>query len=1446
MSKLQSFRLLCMLVLSGLSIILFSSGVEAQSAENDFPDGLFADYTSRSPVTIDETAARSRTVSVDIASLNIDTPQQEAATVLPINLFDDVQLVARLNNVQRNPSESVIWSGQLDGDTYSHINLVVRDGIMIGSLAYGIRQYEIRMSPEGVQYVMEVNPSAFPEQETDYIPVTGQSVSPRNAPTRGIDDGSIMDVIVGYTPEAKAGAGGQAAIEATIELAMQETNTGYANSGATQRIMLVHMFETADSEDGKSVSTILGEWRTRDDGRFDEVFALRDTYHADFVHIITEVSGCGVAYFQSTPNDASFENWAFGQTTRGCATGGYTYGHELGHNMGLAHDWYVSDGTNPYPYAHGFTNYQDSWRTIMAYNSRCDAANGSCARILFFSNPNKLFGGDPMGVAGTTPANCTAGSTSPEPQSCVANATSVLNSQAASNSQFRVSQITWTGNSGSNWNDAGNWEIVQGAANRPGGSTTTVNRVPLSIDDVVIPSGLANYPTISSGSMTAREMIIESGATLDMSGGTLTMTGVNWEEQGTGQFNGTGGTVVFNSTLDQTITANANSTFNHVQFGNGNTQKITLASDIDINGNVTLISGVSLVAESYTINVAGNWDDQASGFLAGTSTVVFDGTVQTVDKVTTRTLISEDFSSYVGCGCSSGAPAGWARTGDGSAFLFGNSQMYHWHNSTDAWIFTLGVALEPGVAYTFSFDHSSWSQATSNLTIAYGSTQDAAGMTTTLGTLSDAQISTSPQNSEFSFSVATAGTYYLGVRSEQNGYYTFLDTFSLVGVQDLSFYNLQVASGETDFNESVVVNNNLQTNANAVADIGVNTISVEGAVTNNGSIKQTKSVANGVMSEFGRIKNAAGSTDKYYGVELTPSTGAMGSTVVEIKGAQNCDASADVGNGVQRCYVITPTTNQTASARFYYRSAETNSNADPDVFLQTGARIPAATWTRQTTSSHGGSGEAVWAEAALTSYGTFALAESGARVTLSGGAAQDEGDSGNTTYTFTATLDVAVSGGFSVPYSTSDGTATTGDSDYTANSGTLNFAGTIGEVKTFTVIVTGDTRVESDETFNVALGTPSNADVKATASPQTATITNDDEATVTLSGGTTLDEGDSGATSLTFTATLDVAVVGGFTVVLNTVDGTATSADSDYTALNQTLSFSGTANETKTATVSVTGDETVELDESFSIQLGSPSNSGVMVAASPQTVTLSNDDAASFAIENVTLAEGNSGTTNYTFNVTLNAAVDSAVSVDFASADDTAMSSDYTAKNGTLNFTGTANETKSVTIAVAGDRLIEPDEQFFVNLSNKNVYGRNVSISDAQGVGTITNDDNGAELSINFSTGAPGSNFIVSGMGFAPNTSVALTLTWPTRSTSLSLGTVNTDSSGSFVLTVQTADHAPVGAYAIEAVDNSDANTSGDTTFTLSESASTHTQTGGTTTVSVGLPFRVHIPIVIR
>ncbi len=355
-----------------------------------------------------------------------------------------------------------------------------------------------------------------------------------------------------------------------------------------------------------------------------------------------------------------------------------------------------------------------------------------------------------------------------------------------------------------------------------------------------------------------------------------------------------------------------------------------------------------------------------------------------------------------------------------------------------------------------------------------------------------------------------------------------------------------------------------------------------------------------------------------------------------------------------------------------------------------------------------------------------------------------EGDSGSTDFTYAVTLSNPVQGGLSVAFATQDGSATAGD-DYTAGSGTLTFAGTAGEVQTFTVAVLGDTDVEGNETLDVLLGAVSGlaagidpASVATAGTPLTSTIQDDDQPALVISDAA-LTEGDSGTKTATFTVTLTREVVGGVTVDYATADGTA-AAGSDYTAAGGILTFAGTAGEQQTISVEILGDTIVELDETFTVLLDNLSDPGVVLGDPEATGTITNDDTASLAIDDVVITEGDDGTQTATFTVALTGAVDTGLAVDYATSDGTAAAgSDYTAASGTLDFSGASGETQTVSVTVAGDQTVELDETFSVLLSNLAASGRAVTVADASGTGTIVNDD-AASISIGDVTLVEGSS----------------------------------------------------------------------------------------------------------
>ncbi len=331
-----------------------------------------------------------------------------------------------------------------------------------------------------------------------------------------------------------------------------------------------------------------------------------------------------------------------------------------------------------------------------------------------------------------------------------------------------------------------------------------------------------------------------------------------------------------------------------------------------------------------------------------------------------------------------------------------------------------------------------------------------------------------------------------------------------------------------------------------------------------------------------------------------------------------------------------------------------------------------------------------------------------------------EGNAGTSNMTFTVTLSAASGKTITVDYATADGTATS-PADYTVSAATLSFAPGV-LTRTFTVPIVGDTLNEFNETFVVNLTNPTNATISDNQG--IGTITDNDPIPTLAFANVTVIEGDAGAANATFTVTLSAASGKTVTVDYATADGTATSP-ADYTPTSGTLTFTP-GQTSKTIDVPIVGDLLNEASETYTLTLSNPVNATVPTATRTGTIT-DNDPLPSIVINDVSVAEGNVGTTNADFTVTLSAPSGRNVTVNYATANSTAVQpGDYTTTSGTLTFLP-GQVTKTVSVPVVGDVLDEIDETFFVNLT----VPTNSTIADNQGIGTILDDDPAPSLSIN-------------------------------------------------------------------------------------------------------------------
>jgi hypothetical protein len=184
---------------------------------------------------------------------------------------------------------------------------------------------------------------------------------------------------------------------ARVNLAISETNTGYQESGVNTQLYLAHAYRhpTYD-ESSRGFDGTLSDARN---GVITNVHSNRSTYGADVVAVLIDDSQyCGLAYVGPS------KTLMYSVTAWNCATGYYSFGHEIGHNLGLLHDRGTQNSCNDSNYNYGYRDPAGSFRTALAYSCRtgqCDniQANG-CTRINRYSNPNFQYNNKALGTSG--------------------------------------------------------------------------------------------------------------------------------------------------------------------------------------------------------------------------------------------------------------------------------------------------------------------------------------------------------------------------------------------------------------------------------------------------------------------------------------------------------------------------------------------------------------------------------------------------------------------------------------------------------------------------------------------------------------------------------------------------------------------------------------------------------------------------------------------------------------------------------------------------------------------------------------------------------------------------------------------------------------------------------------------------------------------------------------
>jgi hypothetical protein len=454
------------LVLAGWSGLLLSPGSEARARISPFvDDGVVADAQGPPEPGV----RRSRLVAVDVGALEAQDARRGSwaarQPAISFEVFPDVYIVAVFDRFEASPAGRV-WVGHVEDEPDGHVTLVYGNGLLSGSISSRRGTFQIRPAGETA-----APPTSRPASQVHVIRDVDLSALPREAepvdvglfadaldaapPVPAGDSAPVIDVMVVYTPTARANAGGAQAIEQLIALGLSETNASYANSGINQRVRLVHAAPVAYAE-SSDFGVNLSDLRTGA-GTLNGVAALRDRYGADLVMMLvhpSSPSACGIAYVMTTVSTA-FAPYGYSVVDTACVSPNYTMAHEWGHNMGGQHDWYVTRAVAPYTYSHGYVNPATGhrWRTVMAYNDHCSVQGFTCRRLLAWANSTRYYNpfcdggtfvcatnlwylpGEATGIAPGTRSTCVTGNVADT--RCDADDRLALNNTAATVAAFR-------------------------------------------------------------------------------------------------------------------------------------------------------------------------------------------------------------------------------------------------------------------------------------------------------------------------------------------------------------------------------------------------------------------------------------------------------------------------------------------------------------------------------------------------------------------------------------------------------------------------------------------------------------------------------------------------------------------------------------------------------------------------------------------------------------------------------------------------------------------------------------------------------------------------------------------------------------------------------------------------------------------------------------------------
>jgi hypothetical protein len=346
-------------------------------------------------------SGRAHHVKINFNAINADT--------LELNLFGDTNFTAVRDRIVNNVKDGLVWVGHIIDNPDSEVILAVKGKALMGTVEIGGRSFEIVYVGGATHAVRELDPNKIPDkyEPKDFAPNVnegttggGDKTSTSNAITSKPDTvstGQTIDLLVAYTPQASANAGGVSGIEARILNAVTKANQAYLNSQANMTLNIVGMVQINYVETN-DMTVSLTRLQSTADGYMDNIHTLRNQYAADQVTLVTADSDyCGYGSIMTTAS-TNFAPYAFSvvhdDSVYNCLGSNNTLAHELGHNQGNVHNIENTSIAGAAVDAYGY-RICGVFRDIMAYSCSGEI------RIPYFSNPNVYWNNLSTGILGS-------------------------------------------------------------------------------------------------------------------------------------------------------------------------------------------------------------------------------------------------------------------------------------------------------------------------------------------------------------------------------------------------------------------------------------------------------------------------------------------------------------------------------------------------------------------------------------------------------------------------------------------------------------------------------------------------------------------------------------------------------------------------------------------------------------------------------------------------------------------------------------------------------------------------------------------------------------------------------------------------------------------------------------------------------------------------------------